>query len=363
MVATALLLLLVSVFFQAAFAAYQIVQDYSGDAFWQGFDFFTDPDPTDGLVQFQSLEAANSSGIAGFIDGGNASFAIYMGVDTEKVAPEGRAAVRVTSSQSFQHGLVIADIVHMPGGVCGTWPAFWMVGSDWPNNGEIDIVEGVNDQPTNSMTLHTSEGPVISDRTDFSGQVITSNCDINAPDQPMNAGCSIGDISNLTFGPEFNEAGGGVFATEWSSDFIKIWFFPRGSFPSDIVSSSPNPSANWGTPNSLFQGQFNIDDHFRNLQIVFDTTFCGQWAGAAWDTSTCASLAPTCEEYVANNPADFADAYWAINTLQVFQDDGAGSGNVNANPGKAKRGAAGTHILAGEVFQSRSAKAILPIYL
>jgi hypothetical protein len=276
MTPTTFLLLLVSMFFQAASAAYQVVQDYSGDAFWQGFDFFTDPDPTDGHVQFQSLESANSSGIAGFIDGGNASFAIYMGVDTEKIAPEGRAAVRVTSSQSFQHGLVIADIVHMPGGVCGTWPAFWMLGSDWPKNGEIDIVEGVNDQPTNSMTLHTSEGPVISNGTDFSGEVITLNCDVNAPDQPTNAGCSIGDISDLTFGPGFNEAGGGVFATEWSSDFIKIWFFPRGSFPSDIVSSSPNPSANWGTPNSLFQGQFNIDDHFKNLQIVFDTTFCGQ---------------------------------------------------------------------------------------
>ena len=126
MVTTFSLLLLASIFLQTTFAAYQLIQDYSGDAFWQGFDFFTDPDPTDGLVQFQSLEAANASGIAGFIDSGNASYAIYMGVDTEKIAPEGRAAVRVSSSESFQHALVIADIVHMPGGVCGVWPAFWV---------------------------------------------------------------------------------------------------------------------------------------------------------------------------------------------------------------------------------------------
>ena len=130
---TTLLLLLVGTFLTPAFAVYQLAQDYSGDAFWKGFDFFTDPDPTDGHVQFESLEAANSSGIAGFIDSGNASFAIYMGVDTEKLAPEGRAAVRVTSSESFQHALVIADIVHMPGGVCGTWPAFWMVSSPFSN--------------------------------------------------------------------------------------------------------------------------------------------------------------------------------------------------------------------------------------
>ena len=113
MVLSVSFLLLVSSFVKTSFAAYQLVHDYSGDAFWQGFDFFTDSDPTDGLVQFQSLESANSSGIAGLIDGGNASLAIYMGVDTEKFAPEGRAAVRVSSSQSFQHGLVIADIVHM----------------------------------------------------------------------------------------------------------------------------------------------------------------------------------------------------------------------------------------------------------
>ncbi|KIW21780.1 uncharacterized protein PV07_12792, partial [Cladophialophora immunda] len=233
---------------QPALAVYQLIQDYSSDAFWQGFDFFTDPDPTDALVQFQSLEQANATGIAGFIEGGNASFAIYMGVDTENVAPQGRASVGVSSSQSFQHALVIADIVHMPGGVCGSWPAFWMVGANWPNNGEIDIVEGVNDQPTNSMTLHTGQGAVVSNGTDFSGELITSNCD----------------------------AGGGVLATEWTADFIKIWFFPRGTFPDDIVSSNPTPSENWGTRNSLFQGSFNLDDHFNNLQIVFDTTFCGQ---------------------------------------------------------------------------------------
>ncbi|KIW79960.1 hypothetical protein Z517_06575 [Fonsecaea pedrosoi CBS 271.37] len=362
MARVSLVMLLVSIVLKPTLAVYQLVQDYSGDAFWQGFDFFTDPDPTDGLVQFQSLEQANSTGIAGFIEGGNASFAIYMGVDTENVAPQGRASVRVSSTQSFQHALVIADIVHMPGGVCGTWPAFWMLGADWPHNGEIDIVEGVNDQPTNSMTLHTGQGAVVSNDTEFSGELITPNCDVNAPDQPMNAGCSIGDISNLTFGPEFNEAGGGVFATEWTADFIKIWFFPRGTFPDDIVSSHPAPSENWGTPNSLFQGSFNIDDHFKNLQIVFDTTFCGQWAGAVWNTSSCASLAPTCEDYVANNPADFADAFWAINTLQVFQDDGSEASNVTANSGQAKRGATRREPGRQGSLESRSGKKVLPIY-
>ncbi|KAK5938140.1 hypothetical protein PMZ80_009729 [Knufia obscura] len=327
--------LLASIFLlsQTAQSAYILADDYSGEAFFQSFDFFTDKDPTNGHVKYEALEKANATGLAGFMDGGNATKAVYMGVDSTSEAPDGRGSVRVSSAKSYQHALVVADIVHMPS-VCGTWPAFWMVGDDWPNNGEIDIVEGVNNQPSNQMTLHTSSGPRISkaqtqaqgDQQEFTGELVTSDCDVNAPDQSKNAGCAIADTSNLTFGETFNTNGGGVYATEWTSSFIKIWFFERGKFPSDIASASPSPSQNWGPPTSVFAGDFNMDDHFKNLKIVFDTTFCGDWAGNTWNTSQCASLAPTCEEYVANNPAAFAEAYWAVNTLQVFQDDGVVSG-------------------------------------
>ena len=186
------------------------------------------------------------------------------------------------------------------------------------------------------MTLHTNSGARISKASSstqqetFTGELVTADCDVNAPDQSKNAGCAIADTSNLTFGDNFNTNGGGVYATEWTSSAIKIWFFPRGKFPSDIASASPSPSDNWGPPTSVFAGDFNMDDHFKNLKVVFDTTFCGDWAGNTWNTSSCASLAPTCEEYVAKNPSAFTEAYWAINTLQVFQDGGA-QGNPAGN--------------------------------
>ena len=43
-------------------------------------------------------------------------------------------------------------VLHRSG--CAIWPAFWMVaGQNWPQKGEIDIVEGVNKQTNNQMTL------------------------------------------------------------------------------------------------------------------------------------------------------------------------------------------------------------------
>ena len=147
----------------------------------------------------------------------------------------------------------------------------------WPNNGEIDILEGVNDQKNNLMTLHSAKGVQLNAAGNlFSGSVSTPNCDVNAPDQAKNAGCAIQDPSDLSYGTGFNDNGGGVFAVEWTSDLIRMWFFPRGKFPDDIVNSQPSPNADWGPPRSLFSGNFNLDDHFKDQNIVFDTTFCGQ---------------------------------------------------------------------------------------
>lgn len=70
------------------------------------------------------------------------STSVSFGVDYKNVAPYGRQSIRLTSKKSYNSGLIILDLAHMPGGICGTWPAFWTLGPDWPNHGEIDIIEG-----------------------------------------------------------------------------------------------------------------------------------------------------------------------------------------------------------------------------
>lgn len=141
-----------------------------------------------------------------------------------------------------------------------------MVGPNWPNDGEFDILEGVNDNANNAMTLHTSDGCSITDGV-FTGTLITSNCYTYAPDQSNNAGCDIQDQNTQSYGNEFNSNGGGVIALQWTSSDINIWFFPRGTTPSDLEAGTPDP-ASWKEPVAQYQGNCNISSHFADMRIV-----------------------------------------------------------------------------------------------
>ena len=203
---------------------------------------------------------------------GNANYYNLNGV--------GRPSVRIESVKQWTKGLFIADIKHAPttksSEGCSTWPAFWTLGDGtWPYNGEIDIFEGANNQATLLSALHTGNTFKVLQQ-DQTGTPNGNDCQYypNAANNNA-AGCTSFDKRAASYGPDFNSAGGGVYALEWKSDAIKIWFFPRGSIPSDISSGSPQPS-NWGTPSSIFNGpNANIDANFKNHRIIFDTTFCG----------------------------------------------------------------------------------------
>lgn len=61
---------------------------------------------------------------------------------------------------------------------CGTWPAFWFVGTGvWPETGEIDIIEQTNNQASNVMSLHSSAEPNCTIAgVGQSGQLLTPDC-------------------------------------------------------------------------------------------------------------------------------------------------------------------------------------------
>jgi hypothetical protein len=302
---------------------YLLQKDYFQSGFFNNFDFFDGTDPTNGFVQYtrqnDSLISSSSTGAE-------------MRVSTDQSTPNGRPSIRITSKDSCQNGLIVLDVAHMPGGICGTWPAFWTVGPNWPAGGEIgiqilsmarrpklttttaDIIEGVNDVHSNQMTLHTGSTCSIS-RTSMTGSISTDDCEVSNGD---NTGCGITTTNDATYGSTFNANGGGTYATLLSATNIIVWFWPRGSEPGDVLSTQPDP-ATWSTPLANFSGACDFGSSFVSQQIVFDTTFCGDWAGQVWSQGGCAAKAATCEDYVANNSADFSEAYWSINALKVYE--------------------------------------------
>lgn len=170
------------------------------------------------------------------------------------------------------------------------------------------------------MTLHTSSGCTVGGSRSMTGTSVTTNCDVNAPNQASNQGCGVQDKDSRSYGAGFNSNGGGVYAMLWDpSSGINIWFFARDSIPSDITNNSPNPSG-WHTPDASFPFTSCPSSHFYNHQIVLDNTFCGDWAGNVFGQSGCSG---SCNNFVQYNPSAFTEAYWAINSFKTYQHTGA----------------------------------------
>ncbi|KAF9458752.1 concanavalin A-like lectin/glucanase domain-containing protein [Collybia nuda] len=328
-----------------ASSPWKIVQTYEGESFFNGWDFFTGSDPTHGIVQYVDQNTARGSGILDINSEGNA----IMRVETTETVPNTRQSIRITTQAQFNGGLVIMDSIHMPTG-CGTWPAFWTNGADlppfypkqkliiylgpnWPAGGEIDIVEGVHDYTNNQATIHTNPGCTLpttnTNSLAISGSVIGgTDC---AAETTGNQGCGIRARSGNTFGAGFNNNGGGVYAMKWDSSGVAIYFFPRGSIPADITDSVPQPDT-WGAAQARWPStSCNAFQFFNNHHAIFDTTLCGDWAGAVWTSSgipgqeqSCAQRTgfPTCEAFVRASGSSFSEAYWEVKSVKIYQFSG-----------------------------------------
>jgi len=290
---------------------YHLREHYEGESFFDDWAFTEGDDPTHGLVNYQSRKQALAKKLAYVKDG-----TTVLTVDSTSTVPVGgkRDSVRITSKKTWDRGLFIADFAFMPHG-CSVWPAYWSVGPNWPNAGEIDILEGVHNQPTNQYTLHTGSAcalPTNGTGIDATGNLIYNGCQSLPTD---NRGCGFLDSDTRSYGSGFNSAGGGVLAHEWNSQGVKIWFFPREEVPADITKKQPNPSS-WGVPIAAWSSKFcDISSALYQHSLIIDTTICGDWAGPAYEGSGCPG---TCAEAVAD-PSNFAEAKWGVNYISVFQ--------------------------------------------
>ncbi|KAH7401145.1 concanavalin A-like lectin/glucanase domain-containing protein [Phaeosphaeria sp. MPI-PUGE-AT-0046c] len=337
-------------------ATYVLKDDYTASSystFFSKFTFWTDEDPTEGYVDYVSENAAWEHGLIG--NGGH----IYLGVDHSDIAwGRGRKSVRLTSRDEYDSGtIVVVDVLHMvrfhlshkpctvitpmssviqlhklipppsQPSTCGTWPALWLTSSapTWPTNGEIDMIEQANAHPLNQISIHVKNTCLVNPSPNMTGHPERlDNCAHSS-----SSGCAINDARTTSFGHAFNAIGGGVYALEWTTSKISVWFWPRGTYTAaEFHPFHPHPRpGEWGPAVAVYEGRegggrvgCDIEAAFRKQRIVINTTFCGAWAGGTWESSGCRERTGfgSCEEYVRMRPGEMGDAWWGIRGLRVY---------------------------------------------
>ncbi|KIJ17950.1 glycoside hydrolase family 16 protein [Paxillus involutus ATCC 200175] len=306
-----------------AFAAkYSLSADICGPGFYDEFRFETMTDPTHGRVTYVDEQTAQQLNLTYADDATfilRADYTAYL-----EPSDPGRNSVRIVSKNDYTTFAAVFDMRHMPEG-CGTWPAVWTVGADWPNEGEIDIVEGVNSLMPNIASVHTgSNCSMIPSARNMTGQPTGTNC---AAYETDNAGCGVQfteDVNDpINFGPGFNTHQGGWYAVERTSTYMKIWFWSRRdlSVPDEVKfgpTSGTIDTETWGTPAALWTDDMcDFPSHFGPHNIVINLALCGDWAGNyhVYQGSGCPD---TCEEFVDRNPATFYSAYFDFASIKIY---------------------------------------------
>lgn len=291
--------------------AYRLVELQEAEAFWDYYNFYVGPDSvgSNGFNSYIGRERALQLGIANVtrevipsdersaaVDpSGNGEETAGVGTAKERVVDEDKAsvfadssdfdfdsdsepfiymgsaptadgpreAIRLEGRRRFNRGLFIIDLRHMPTG-CGIWPAFWLTDeANWPLNGEIDIVEGINFQSVAKTALHSTKVCKMDDvpigtktgTWDNSTGIPNkktgipdptpreaTNCFVYDPHQWLNQGCVAVESRDGTLGKPLNDKGGGVFVLDWDpinrhirtwvSRLPSIWFLVFSVLPS-----------------------------------------------------------------------------------------------------------------------------------
>ncbi|KAF5313408.1 hypothetical protein D9611_008511 [Ephemerocybe angulata] len=297
---------------------WKLQDTYAGRTFFDDMMFFSDQDPTNGLVHYVTKERSFSQNYTYFEDDGT----VIMQSDMKtKLNPgEKRESVRIETQKTYNGGLFILDLKRAPWG-CAVWPAYWSTASNnaWPRDGEIDILEGTHDNEHNQITWHTTGGCYLDASQKFTGTLLdkAENGSVQCNEDPVGGryGCSTMEWSQASYGPYFESQGGGILAMKWDEYSIAVWSFFRAAIPKDVTSGAPQPST-WGPPSAVLANtKCNITDHFRNHVVIFDITFCGDLAGNNYGTTQCPG---TCAERLAD-PANLINATWHINSLKAYQ--------------------------------------------
>jgi len=298
--------------------AYVIVDDFSGLTFFDNWDFYGNYDNlTLGDVVWLNEADAFTQELALVNSAGN----VIIKVDNFSNVPmnQKRNSVRITTKSSYSLGsLWIIDAVHLPFG-CSVWPSIWTLGPSWPDGGEIDIIEGINQMPNNQYAMHTTPGCFHTTPPEQTGTSSLVDCS-------QASGCLVAENAPNSFQSGFAAAGGGVYAAQFDYTGIFIWFWSRPNVPASITQATASSSidlSDWGTPSASYvNSTCTIEDFFGPQQLVIDITLCGEWAGlSSFYDETCANAGPTgiCyNDNVVGSGTNYDEAYFELQYVRAY---------------------------------------------
>lgn len=261
--------------------------------------------------------------------------AAFMRVSTEDISSgQNRPSVRFQSKKAYDSGLIIFDVKKMPVG-CGTWPALWTtMGSSWPHNGEIDVVEGTgytsSGKDANQMTVHLGQDSPLNLRrrgassNKYLGRLVqnANNCN----QYGAHTGCAFYDSNDNgpSWGTSFNNAGGGIWAMQFGKgNTVNIWFWGRksGKIPDELSDASKSPkrldTSKWGSPMGHFQTSGN--SQIKQQNIIMDITIGGDWAGNVPLDGPCKGKSL---QQAIQKGSNYEDAEFLINAIDIYCEDG-----------------------------------------
>ncbi|KAI0742916.1 concanavalin A-like lectin/glucanase domain-containing protein [Daedaleopsis nitida] len=330
-------------------AAYTLVQEYSGENFFNGWTYKDGyDDTTHGAVNFLNQQAAQQENLTSF-NGKNPIIKVDNAKNLPKFPPNDFADQQKRDSFFPLGSMFVIDLAHVPAG-CSVWPGLWMLGKDWPHNGEIDIIESANLMSTNRMTLHTDPGCAQASGVKQLGTALQTDCSSGVD---SNLGCTVQDNRTDSFGDAFNKANGGVWAVQSDTTGINIWFWSRKDVPVDLSSAtdSVDPSDQWGTPAAAWpSSSCDIAKFFGEQQFAIDITLCGDFAGTppVYNTSGCTTPSPmvtdnTCYLDWVETGSNYDEAYFEINYIRAFSlvNDTTSSPTGNTTTGDTAGGGSG----------------------
>jgi len=336
-------------------------QIYTGSKLLDLFLIYQATDPTQGCVNYKyfsqipnDLCNVDSSGNL-YIGTAGANFPVEA--STVPIIKNSIPSIRIYTKEIFNGGLFSFHLLHVPEGM-GVWPAIWFSQDPnqtlpdgqqgvWPNNGEFDLFEEINNNSTNQSTLHiggyTTKGlcpyecqfdggpcsgcfcptdckescgssfcpytcnPVLT------GQIVqgsNSNCTTFG----SNPGCGIAGPPN-SFGKDFNSTygeKGAVLSMNWEKKteeeyIITCYFITDLSIINDTTngpfSKYPDPSLWSSFQYAKFDSTSSSTCPFKNAQLIINITLCGVWAGAQFQN---------CNDYVSNPVNNLKEAYFKI---------------------------------------------------